>query len=189
MSASTVARPHWEVLPRGTCLLLRSAGRAAELNQLTQFAQEHLKLDLAQTGACSFDATSGKTQAFGLRTRPSEIMYFEFAEAGQTGVMHRVKDAIGSSPLLHVVDASHAQTAFALTGASSADLLLRLADATSLPRSAGQATRLRLADLHATLVWESEQRYLMLVDVLYADFLHERLRYAAEALDSTTCAL
>jgi sarcosine oxidase gamma subunit len=94
-----------------------------------------------------------------------------------------LRQATAESPLLHAVDADQALKAFALTGSLARDLLVRVADATSLPKGVGQFTRLRLADVHATLVWDASERYLIIVDRLYAEFFRERLHHAAEPLD------
>lgn len=176
-----------------TFVHLRSAGRGPELAELTQLAQDALGVDLTMVGQFAELAPASDAAAvagfFALRTRPSEIVAWRVrlasgspkAETGQA--TERCRALARESKLLHVVDATRGQAAFVIDGPHARALLQRVADDTSLPRTPGSAVRLRLADLHVTLAWLTDGRYVVIVDVLYAEFLSERVAYAAALLD------
>ncbi|MDE2396204.1 MAG: hypothetical protein KGL43_00645 [Burkholderiales bacterium] len=174
---------------------LRSAGRGAELDELTALAEREFGARLGMVGAFAEieaglqDGDAGAACA--LRTRPSEIIVWSTCSAGRsqsakaTQTLARCQAAARGSALLHVVDGSHGQAAFLFDGDVAGPLLQRLADATSLPPKPGTARRLRLADLHATLAWRSDGSHVAIVDALYADFLAERGAYAAAFITPT----
>lgn len=163
---------------------LRSAGRARELEGLTAFVAQALGPQLQGVGAyAEFGASQQPICA--LRTRPSEVIVWTTRAPGQASselgaeLVERCKSASRGAALLHVVDDSHGQAAYALEGLAARDLLQRLADASSLPKAPASAVRLRLADLHATLAWRSDATYVVIVDAMFADFLSERVAHAA----------
>jgi heterotetrameric sarcosine oxidase gamma subunit len=77
-----------------------------------------------------------------------------------------------SSGTLHLV----------LQGSGVHALLSRLVDAQALPREAGQASRMRLADIAAVVWREAPDRVGVLVDRTNDHYLAHWLRYAADAL-------
>lgn len=163
---------------------LRSAGRAQELGGLTTFVAQALGQQLLDVGAyAEFGASQQPLCA--LRTRPSEVIIWATRAPGQASselgvaLVERCKSASRGAALLHVVDDSHGQAAYALEGPAVRELLQRLADASSLPKAPASAVRLRLADLHATLAWRSDETYVVIVDAMFADFLSERVAHAA----------
>lgn len=178
-----------------TFVHLRSAGRGPELAELTQLARDALGVHLPKVGQFAELALASSHAAgarFGaMRTRPSEIVAWcvrpaDGSSAANSGqVVEGCRARARGSRLLHVVDATHGQAAFVLDGPQARALMQRLADDTSLPKAPGSAVRLRLADLHATLAWLTDGRYVLIVDVLYAEFLFERVAYAAAFVDAS----
>jgi sarcosine oxidase gamma subunit len=180
-----------QAMPVAGYLHLRSAGRGPELDGLTRMAQVSIGADLSRINALApLLGGSATIDAFAMRTRPSEIVLFAVSadgrlDANRQAAFNTCQQAMANEPLLHAVDGRHGQAAWRLSGPQARSLLLRLGEATSLPQTPGCATRMRLAEMHVTLVWSDPESYLLLVDTLYADFLTDRLVHAAGALDSS----
>lgn len=178
-----------EALPVASYLHLRSAGRGLELEGLNKMALDVLGVDLSRVNAIApLHDGSDSCECYAMRTRPSEVVLLAVSVDGRLNPASRALldaclQAAEIEPLLHTVDAGHGQAAIRLQGLQARDLLLRLADATSLPQTIGSATRLRMAEMHVTLIWTNPDSYLLFVDRLYADFLTDRLVYASGALD------
>lgn len=174
-------------------LHLRSAGRGTEVDALAEVAEQKFGHRLATGGLFMKGASATSPAVFcAMRTRPSEIVVWAMRQQDDTTannaseLLASCQAAVLGSSLLHVVDGTHGQAAFLLGGSGARALLQRVADATSMPVAPGTAVRLRLADLHVTLTWAEDNQYVLIVDVLYAEFLAERVAYAAAAMASTS---
>ena len=80
------------------------------------------------------------------------------------------------------VDQSDGVFALELQGPQLDDLLLRLVDSRSLPRSRGTASRARLADIAITLVRHESDRLWMLAERPQAHYLMNWLNHVGVAL-------
>ncbi|MEY3124057.1 MAG: Sarcosine oxidase, gamma subunit family [Pseudomonadota bacterium] len=91
--------------------------------------------------------------------------------------------AMVDTPLACAVDQTDGVLALELQGPQLDDLLLRLVDSRSLPRSPGTASRARLADITITLVRHESDRLWMLAERPQADYLMNWLKHAGAALE------
>ncbi|MFO1193528.1 MAG: hypothetical protein U1F00_15395 [Rhodoferax sp.] len=119
-----------------------------------------------------------------VRTRPSELLVL--APGGGGGTLEALQQAADrwTAGLVSAVRVDDAWAVLQLRGPRVRGLLHRLADADSLPVQPGRASRLRCADLPATLLWRASQDYLLLVDAALADTLALWIDELAPALDS-----
>lgn len=171
-------------------LRIRTAERVAKSNQLDRYAHDHLREDrLSSVGELAdLGATIGGGQPlWALRTRPSELLLLSLS-TDRTPIPRELSDifdgcaaAADRWPLLAVVDDSDGVTALRLAGTEARSVLLRLADATSLPHAPGQATQLRMADLRALLACHDDG-YTALLASPYRSACIDWLRYAVEGM-------
>jgi sarcosine oxidase gamma subunit len=87
------------------------------------------------------------------------------------------------TPLACAVDQTDGVLALELQGPQLDDLLLRLVDSHSLPRSPSTASRARLADITITLVRHESDRLWMLAERPQAHYLMNWLKHAGVALE------
>lgn len=80
------------------------------------------------------------------------------------------------------LDQSSGSLVVALQGMAVDALLMRVVDADAIPRVAGQASRMRLMDIAATVWREAPDSVGLLVDRAHGHYLAQWLRYAAGAL-------
>ena len=90
--------------------------------------------------------------------------------------------AMVDTPLACAVDQSDGVLALELQGPQLDDLLLRLVDSRSMPRSRGTASRARLADIAITLVRHESDRLWMLAERPQAHYLMNWLNHVGVAL-------
>jgi heterotetrameric sarcosine oxidase gamma subunit len=79
------------------------------------------------------------------------------------------------------IDLSSGSLILQLRGSAVQALLSRLVDAQALPRDAGDASRVKLADIAATVWREAPDRASLLIDRANDHYLARWLSYAAEA--------
>ena len=91
--------------------------------------------------------------------------------------------AMVDTPLACAVDQSDGVLALELQGPQLDDLLLRLVDSRSLPRSPGTASRARVVDIAVTLVRHESDRLWMLTERPQADYLMNWFKHAGAALE------
>jgi sarcosine oxidase gamma subunit len=82
------------------------------------------------------------------------------------------------------VDQSDGVFALELQGPHLDDLLLRLVDSRSLPRSPGTASRARLADITITLVRHESDRLWMLAERPQAHYLMNWLNHVGATVET-----
>lgn len=171
-------------------LRLRTAARLAQSAELDSFVREFLGVESLSSvgGFAELGATApGKQALFVVRTRPGEMLLVSLSEgrspmpSGLSGIFERCAAATATRPLLSTIEDSDGVCAFRLWGTQARAILLRLADATSLPRTPGTATQLRLADLRVLIAWHSDS-YTVLIPPPYRSFFVDWLRYAAEGV-------
>ena len=90
---------------------------------------------------------------------------------------------VGTS-LACAVNQTDGVLALELQGQQLDDLLLRLVDSRSLPRSPGTASRARVADIAVTLVRHESDRLWMLTERPQADYLMNWLYHVGTALET-----
>ena len=90
--------------------------------------------------------------------------------------------AMVDTPLACAVDQTDGVLALELQGPQRDDLLLRLVDSRSMPRSRGTASRARLADIAITLVRHESDRLWMLAERPQAHYLMNWLNHVGVAL-------
>jgi heterotetrameric sarcosine oxidase gamma subunit len=128
---------------------------------------------LAQPGR-----TSGVDPLFIWRS-PNETLVLTAEALSAAALLAALRPTPGA--LACVLDLSHGTLVVKLQGTHVDALLSRLVDAQALPRDAGQASRVRLADI-AALVWrEAPDRVGLLVDRANDHYLARWLSYAADA--------
>jgi sarcosine oxidase gamma subunit len=88
------------------------------------------------------------------------------------------------TPLACAVDQSDGVLALELQGQQLDDLLLRLVDSRSLPRSPGTAFRARLADITITLVRHESDRLWMLAERPQAHYLMNWLNHVGATVET-----
>lgn len=87
-----------------------------------------------------------------------------------------------SGALAFALDLSSGTLVAKLQGCGVAALLSRLVDAQTLPREAGEASRVRLVDIAAVVWCESPDHVGLLVDRANDHYLARWLKYAADAV-------
>lgn len=87
-----------------------------------------------------------------------------------------------SGALACALDLSSGTLVVKLQGCGVEALLSRLVDAHALPREAGEASRMRLADIAAVVWREAPDRVGLLVDRANVHYLAQWLSYAADAI-------
>ena len=92
--------------------------------------------------------------------------------------------AMVDTSLACAVDQSDGVFALELQGPQLDDLLLRLVDSRSLPRSPGTASRARLADITITLVRHESDRLWMLAERPQAHYLMNWLNHVGATLET-----
>ena len=92
--------------------------------------------------------------------------------------------AMVDTSLACAVDQSDGVLALELQGQQLDDLLLRLIDSHSLPRSPGTASRARLADITITLVRHESDRVWMLAERPQAHYLMNWLNHVGAAVET-----
>ena len=92
--------------------------------------------------------------------------------------------AMVDTPLACAVDQTDGVLALELQGPQLDDLLLRLVDSRSLPRSRGTASRARLADIAITLVRHESDRLWMLAERPQAHYLMNWLNHVGATLET-----
>ena len=92
--------------------------------------------------------------------------------------------AMVDTPLACAVDQTDGVLALELQGPQLDDLLLRLVDSRSLPRSPGTASRARLADITITLVRHESDRLWMLAERPQAHYLMNWLNHVGATVET-----
>ena len=92
--------------------------------------------------------------------------------------------AMVDTPLACAVDQTDGVLALELQGPQLDDLLLRLVDSRSLPRSRGTASRARLADIAITLVRHESDRLWMLAERPQAHYLMNWLNHVGATVET-----
>jgi sarcosine oxidase gamma subunit len=88
------------------------------------------------------------------------------------------------TPLACAVDQTDGVLALELQGPQLDDLLLRLVDSRSLPRSPGTASRARVVDIAVTLVRHESDRLWMLAERPQAHYLMNWLNHVGATLET-----
>jgi hypothetical protein len=201
LEASRAMTPptRFEASPVCVCnlLRLRTSDRSAQSSQLDKYAQEYFgECDLSSVGSfAELGSTEQSWRSFAIRTRPSELMLISLSpspppassDTAKLFGRHRLQDE--HWPLIFAVEDTDGLVAFRLTGNEARSVLLRLADATSLPEASGRATRLRMADLPGLVAWHGDG-YTILIPAPSRTAFVNWLHYVLEGMGlDTTQAL
>ena len=111
---------------------------------------------------------------------PNETLLLMQDAARAAALLAALRPAAGA--LACALDRSAGSLVVTLQGHEVEALMARLVDAQALPRRAGQATRLRLADIAAVVWRDAPDQAGLLVDRAHAHYLAGWIRYAAEAI-------
>ena len=112
--------------------------------------------------------------------QPREWLFIGSAAAGQADALLESL-APGQDALVCAVDQSAGTVALALQGSKLDALLLRLMDAGAIPRTSGEGTRARLADIAVIVLRREPQCVWLLADRANDHYLADWLAYAALA--------
>ncbi len=113
---------------------------------------------------------------------PSEYLCVATSHAHTTVDLLLDELAPSREPLACAIELTDGMVALEISGPRIDDLLSRLADASSAPRSAGQGSRMRLADIAIFALRPSEQILWLMADRSHARYLVDWLGYAADAI-------
>ncbi|MCA0243425.1 MAG: hypothetical protein LCI02_21495 [Proteobacteria bacterium] len=115
--------------------------------------------------------------------RPDETLLLTQDRALAAALLAALHPAPGR--LACALDLSPGNLVLQLRGAQVEALLSRLVDAQALPREAGQASRMRLADIAAVVWRDAPDAAGLLVDRAHGHYLAHWLSYAAGAIGDT----
>lgn len=170
-------------------LRIRAAAGREPYAPLDDFLKETPGLTALGTVGCVVELRSSASDetVLATRARPSEVAIVwlgnsrSLMSSAASAILEHCAGSAAASPLLTAVEDTDGTVAFRLSGPDVTSVLCRLADVSGLPRFEGHATRLRLAELHASLVRRRDD-YIVMVGAPYQDFLVEWLRYASERM-------
>lgn len=139
----------------------------------------------ALSTALAGNALPGPGHCCGIEPRliwcsPNEILLLTKDAHGASALLDALRPAPGA--LACALDASAGALVVDIRGANVEPLLSRLVDAQALPRNAGQASRLRLADIAAVVWRDAPDRAGLLVDRANGHYLARWLSHAADGI-------
>lgn len=115
---------------------------------------------------------------------PGELMFISTSASAANTVLRTLPAA--SHALAYSIDRSAGTITFSLQGPAVDEVLHRLIDASAVPRSVGQGTRTRMADIAVVVMRVAPDCVWLIADRTNDHYLAHWIAYAAAALHDVT---